>query len=108
MSSALHSRLLGILKRELDSKKLQIPPYCTAQLEQMVGHGIQRIRTQKGHRRHRHRVAGGTQSAGPDQVLRRCGARGRHLPEPQRIRLRFRHGLLSDILALHGLGLSGR
>ncbi len=44
MSSAFHLRLLGIVQRELDSRNLQLSPYCTQQIEQLVSHGIQRMR----------------------------------------------------------------
>ena len=44
MSAMLQSRLLGILRRELDSQNFQLSLYGRQQIEQLVGHGITRMR----------------------------------------------------------------
>lgn len=44
MSNTFHLQLLGIMKRELESKNLQLSQYCQQQIEQMVSHGVQRMR----------------------------------------------------------------
>jgi len=41
----LQTRLLNIMMRELQTRGLQLSPYCTQQIEQLVGHGVQRMRT---------------------------------------------------------------
>jgi hypothetical protein len=41
----LQRQLLNIMKRELQEAGLQFSPYCMQQIEGMVGHAIQRMRT---------------------------------------------------------------
>lgn len=43
----LQSRLIGIMQRELESQNLQLPIYCTQQIEKMVSYAVQRMRTHK-------------------------------------------------------------
>lgn len=43
----LQSRLLIVLQRELDSQGLQLSPYCTQQIEQLLSRGLERMRNNK-------------------------------------------------------------
>ena len=47
MSAMLQSRLVGIMQRELENQNLQLTPYCTQQLEQLVNNGLKRMRMSK-------------------------------------------------------------
>jgi len=47
MTSMLLPRLLSVMNRELQAQALQLSPYCTQQLEQLVGYGVQRMRVNK-------------------------------------------------------------
>lgn len=40
-------RLLGLLRRELESSQLHMTPYCTKRLEGLVRNGINRMKTTK-------------------------------------------------------------
>ena len=40
----LQTKLLNIMKRELQSQNLQLSPDCLSRIEQMVRHGVQRMR----------------------------------------------------------------
>lgn len=44
MSGMLQSKLLNIMQRELQSQNLQLSSDCQRQIEQMVRHGVQRMR----------------------------------------------------------------
>jgi len=43
----IRSRLLNIMQNELGSQKLQLSPYCTQQIEQLVSNGIKRMHYSK-------------------------------------------------------------
>lgn len=43
----LQSRLLGILRRELESRSFELSPDCQTQIEQMIMNGIVRMRINK-------------------------------------------------------------
>jgi len=45
MSGMQQNRLLAIMRRELESWQLQFSPYCTHQIEHLIGNGIKRMRT---------------------------------------------------------------
>jgi len=47
INTMLQSRLASILQRELQHQKLQLSTYCTQQIEQLLGQGIQRMSLQK-------------------------------------------------------------
>ena len=44
MSGMLQTRLNTVMQRELQAQNLQLSPYCTQQIEQMVNYGMQRLR----------------------------------------------------------------
>lgn len=43
----LQSRLYGILRREVENSQLQFSPFCTQQIEQLIGNGLKRMRMNK-------------------------------------------------------------
>ena len=47
MWAMLQSRLAGIMQRELETQSLQLSDYCTQQIQQLIGNGVNRMRTSK-------------------------------------------------------------
>lgn len=41
------SRLLGIMRRELEFSQLQLSPYCIQRIEHLIGNGLKRMRANK-------------------------------------------------------------
>jgi len=50
----LQTRLISIMQRELQSENLQLSPYCSQQIEQLLSYGIQRMRVNNASDRARH------------------------------------------------------
>ena len=44
MSGQLQSRLIGIMRSEVESLTLQLSPYCTQQIESLINQGMVRMR----------------------------------------------------------------
>lgn len=47
MGGMLQTRLASIMQRELQAQNLQLSPYCTQQIERMMGLGLQRLKINK-------------------------------------------------------------